>query len=142
MNKKQLQELSSLFFSMKQILRSQLPDAEVDPNAWLRYQTMRHIRDTKGPTMHDVAAYLRIKAPSATSLISYLAKAGLIVRKGEKADKRVVRIFLTARGKREVERYESRSSAMMHATFSRLDDRELRELVKILRHLQDAHSER
>ncbi len=139
MNKIQLRELSSLFFSMKQILRSQLPDQKVDPNAWLRYETMRHIRDAHGPTMHDVARYLRIKAPSATSQIAHLARAGLIVRKDEKADKRVVRIFLTARGKREVEQYESRSVVMMRATFSRLDDRELRSLVKILRHLQDVH---
>ena len=124
---------------MKQILRSQLPDHEVDPNAWLRYETMRYVRDAHGPTMHDVAAYLRIKAPSATSLISHLAKSGLITRKGEKADKRIVRIFLTARGTRDVDRYESRSTVMMRAAFSKLGDRELRDLVKILRHLQNAH---
>jgi len=139
MNKKQLQELSSLFFTMKQILRAQLPDHKVDPNAWLRYETMRHIRDAKGPTMRDVAEYLRIKAPSATSLIGHLARTGMIARKGEKADKRIVRIFLTPRGKREVERYERRSATMMHSTFSKLDDHELQGLIVILRRLQDVH---
>lgn len=139
MKDEQFSELASLFFTMKQILRAQLPDHTHDPNAWLRYETMRYIRDTDKPTMRDVARHLRIKAPSATSLVAHLAKDGFIAREGEKTDKRIVRIVLTSRGMRDVLRYERQSVVMMRAAFSKLDDQHLRDLIKILRHLQDVH---
>ena len=131
-------ELTSLFFTTRQIIRQQLPSkGHADPNTWLRFETLRFIAASKDPTMQDVSQYLRIKAPSATSLISHLAKSCLISRKGEKGDKRVVRIQLTARGKKEVKDYARRCATTMHKAFAKLSDREVKELVAILRHVRD-----
>ena len=136
----QFSELSALFFTTRQIIRQQLPPkGHADPNAWLRFETLRFISDTENPTMHDVAHYLRVKAPSATSLIAHMARSGFISRKGEKTDKRIVRISLTATGKKEVAAYRLRCANTMRKAFFKLDDRELNELVAILRHLQEVH---
>ncbi len=138
MKDKTLSELTSLFFTTRQIIRQQLPsDGRSDPNTWLRFETLRFISEAQDPTMHDVAHYLRIKAPSATSLVAHLARSGLIARKGEASDKRIVRISLTTRGKREVKGYTARCATTMRKAFSKLNDRELNELVAILRHLRD-----
>jgi DNA-binding MarR family transcriptional regulator len=135
-----LSELTSLFFTTRQIIKAQLPKSgNSDPNTWLRFETLRFIGESGNPTMQDVAQYLRVKAPSATSLIAHLAKTGLIERKGEKGDKRIVRISLTARGKREVKNYTARCQSAMSKAFSKLDERELNGLVAILRHLRDIH---
>src|ERR1700685_3368005 len=102
MKSKNFSELTSLFFTTRQIIKQQLPKSgNSDPNTWLRFETLRFIAETNNPTMRDVARYLSVKAPSATSLISHLAKSGLIERKGEKGDKRIVRISLTKLGRRE-----------------------------------------
>ena len=140
MKDKRYTELASLFFTTRQIIKQQLPaNGKADPNMWLRLETLRFIAGAKEPTMHDVARYLRIKAPSATSLIAHLARLGFITRKGEDADKRVVRISLTAQGKSEVAAYLTRSTNMMHKAFSKLDNREIDELLKILGRLRDIH---
>ena len=140
MKTSKLSELTSLFFTMKQILRQQLPSTgHSDPNTWLRFETLRFVAEHKDPTMQEVAQYLRVKAPSATSLIAHLAKTGLIERKGEKGDKRIVRISLTTCGKREFKNYTGRSTTAMRKAFSKLDDREISELISILRRLRDVH---
>jgi DNA-binding MarR family transcriptional regulator len=139
MKDSRISELTSLFFTTRQIIKQQMPSGESDPNTWLRFETLRFIGEAKDPTMQDVARYLRVKAPSATSLVAHLAKDGFIVRNGEREDKRIVRISLTAAGKREVKSYTVRKQRTMQKAFSKLDDRELDELVTILRHLRDIH---
>ncbi len=138
MNDKTLQELASLFFSTKQIIRAKLPEGKVDPNAWLRFQTMRYIEDSKGPTMHELAAYLRIKAPSATSLVAHLALRGFVRRIAGK-DKRVTRLYLTPRGRKLLAKHDKHSNAIMRTVFSGFTDGEIRELVRLLRHLRGIH---
>lgn len=133
------QELASLFFSTRQIIRSRLPESAADPNAWLHFQTMRFIADSDTPTMQDVAAYLRIKAPSATSLIGYLADKGFISRLTGDRDKRVTRLALSARGKRVLAEHQKRSNTTLRTVFSQFDQAEVRELARILRHLRDMH---
>jgi len=140
MKENQFSELASLFFSTKQIMKKQMPtNAHSDPNSWLRFETMKFIDVSGEPTMRDIAEYLRIKAPSATSLIAHLASLGLIVRKVEKDDKRIVRIALSPKGAKEVDAYTKRSIVTMRKTFSKLDAKEIQTLVTILKHLRAAH---
>ena len=136
-------ELASLFFSTKQIMKGQMPtnahNAHSDPNSWLRFETMKFIDVSGEPTMRDIAEYLRIKAPSATSLIAHLDSLGLIVRKIQKDDKRIVRIALSPKGVSEVKAYTKRSVITMRKTFSKLDAGEVKTLITILKHLRAAH---
>jgi DNA-binding MarR family transcriptional regulator len=133
------QELASLFFSTRQIIRAELPAGKIDPNAWLRSETLRYIAASGGPTMQEVAAYLRVKAPSATSLIANLAARGLVVRRGIARDKRVTRIYLTPRGRTILTASAKRSVAAVRAVFSKLSGAEIHELVRVLRRLRDIH---
>ena len=142
MNNSALQELASLFFSTRQIIRSRLPESAADPNAWMRFETMRFIEDTGMPTMQDVAGYLRIKAPSATSLIAHLAGKGFIRRHTGKSDKRVTRLMLTPKGKKALSEHQKRSNATLRKVFSEFADTEVRELARSLRHLRNLHDPR
>ena len=139
MKNSQLQELASLFFSTRQIIRSRLPEGAADPNAWMHFETMRFIEDSGAPTMQEVAAYLRIKAPSATSVIAHLAGKGFILRRAGERDKRVIQLVLTSRGKKALAAHQKRSDATMRKVFSEFADTEIRELASILRHLRDVH---
>ena len=128
-------ELSGLFFETRQIIRQHLPGAKrSDPNAWLRLQTLRFIDRADAPTMHDVASYLRVKAPSATSLISHLVSQGLIVRRSG-ADRREVILSLTPVGKKTLKDYGEQSEKMMRSAFSTLDEAEVGSLCAILKKL-------
>lgn len=134
-------ELSGLFFETRQIIRQKLPGSkQSDPNAWLRLQTMHFIERSDAPTMHDVAAYLRIKAPSATSLIANLVAQGMIVRETG-ADRREVVLSVSPEGKRLLKSYGAQSTKMMRHAFSTLDDKEVGSLCAILKKLVRGHSQ-
>ena len=139
-----LQELTTLFFTTRQIIRGELPTTKesCDPNDWLYSEVLRFIDDTDGPSMHDLAKHLRVKAPSATSLVSHLASQGWIERKGTADDRRVVKLYLTSKGEHRLATYTARSTAMMHRVFSKLSIKELDTLVTILRRVQDTQSKK
>src|ERR1700690_3983477 len=136
MNKKNAQELASLFFMTRQLMRAKLPSGAADPNAWLRCETLRYIARLQAPTMRDVARYLRVQAPSATSLIANLARQQLVARCGSPSDKRVVRIRITAKGQRALAAYGRRSTSTMRKVFTKLTAAEIMRLMRILRRLQ------
>jgi len=139
MNDDTFRDLASLFFTTRQIIRAKIPSGKADPNAWLRCETLRFIAQADGPTMQDVAAYLRVKAPSATSLIANLDRERAVVRRGEARDKRITRIYLTPHGRKLLAAYTKRSAATMRSVFSKLNAAEIHELGRVLRRLRDMH---
>ncbi|HVU75351.1 MAG TPA: MarR family winged helix-turn-helix transcriptional regulator [Candidatus Paceibacterota bacterium] len=132
--------LPMLFFVTRQLMRSKVRSAgKTDPNAWMRLETMRFIASVHGATMRDVAQYLRITAPSATSLTAGLIRRKLLKRERDKKDKRIVRLSLAPEGKKLLAAYERSSHALMHEVFSKLDEHDIRELVRILSTLDGHH---
>lgn len=143
MTTSKLQELTTLFFTTRQIIRGELPTKDAhDPNDWLYSEVLRFVDDTDGPTMLDLAKLLRVKAPSATSLVSHLVSEGWLERKGTVQDRRVVKLYLTKKGEQRFKKYTVRSTAMMHKVFSKLSSHELDTLVKILRRVQITQSKK
>ena len=62
-----------------------------------------HFVHGRGPaTMRELAAHLKIKAPSATALVGELCRAGMLSRSTGTADRRSVMLRLTARGARQL----------------------------------------
>ena len=59
--------------------------------------------ETDGPTIGDVAGYLLLRHHSAVGLVDRAAKAGLIERHDDGADRRVVRLRLSALGAQTLE---------------------------------------
>jgi DNA-binding MarR family transcriptional regulator len=133
-------ELARLFFETRQIIRDHVPEGVRDPNAWMRSEALRFIADAKEPGMKDLAAYLRVRAPSATSLVIHLEREGLVTRATCRDDRRIVRIMLTQKGTRTVRAYEKRSADIMHRVFGKLSDRELEDFTAALRRLSSLHS--
>ncbi|HEX4966263.1 MAG TPA: MarR family transcriptional regulator [Thermoanaerobaculia bacterium] len=56
-----------------------------------------------GPTIGDVAGYLLLRHHSAVGLVDRAVKAGLLERREDAADRRVVRLRLSGRGEQILE---------------------------------------
>lgn len=54
--------------------------------------------DGRGPTISDVAEYLLLRHHSAVGLVDRAETAGLVRRRQDRDDHRIVRLHLTARG--------------------------------------------
>ncbi len=61
-------------------------------------EVLQFVSGDASPTMRDLALYLRVKAPSATSLVDELVQAGLIMRESDASDRRQVRLGMTSKG--------------------------------------------
>jgi DNA-binding MarR family transcriptional regulator len=65
----------------------------------IRGSTARH-----GPTVGDVAECLLVRHHSAVELVDRAARAGLVTRRADSADARVIRVRLTTKGTRILNR--------------------------------------
>lgn len=125
---------------MRQTIRANLPQGKVDPNGWMRCETLRFIAEGDGPTMQKIATHLRVTAPSATSLVRKLSSLGWIKRVPSESDRRVVHIRLSPKGERELANYKRQSEQTMKKVFSKLPERDLTHLRRALKNLKDIHT--
>ena len=129
-------QAATLFFRVRGLVRTHLAQGRrLDPYAWLRIETLIHIRDHAGLSMKDLAAHLSITAPSATSLANALAKAGLVERRIDARDKRAVRVYLTKKGQRTLARAVARGMRILGKVFAPLSRRDLASFTALLAQL-------
>jgi len=55
--------------------------------------------DPRGPTIGDIAGYLLVRHHTAVELADRTQELGLVVRKRDRDDRRLVRLALTAKGR-------------------------------------------
>lgn len=65
-------------------------------------------RDLRGPTITDIAGYLLLRHHSAVGLVDRAEEMGLIRRRRDPDDHRVVRLSLTPRGEHLLEKLSER----------------------------------
>lgn len=123
-------ELTSLIFAVGRLLRER--SAADLPASYLHLATLRFIDDKKGPLMRDIAAYLRIAPPSATSLVHTLVKQGEVRRIADQNNRRVVRVEVTGKGKKTLSDSAGRKHDFIEDLIRKLNKREQTELQKIL----------
>ena len=90
------------------------------------------------PTLGELAAAEQVQPPTVTRLVTSLESAGLVVRETDGLDRRVVRVRLTAEGRRTLQRIRSLKNAYLARRLAALDpaDQALAEaLTSLLEHL-------
>lgn len=72
---------------------------------------VRGSAESAGPTIGQVSELLLLKHHSAVELVGRAEQAGLVERRGDAHDRRVVRVALTAKGRGVLERLAARHLA-------------------------------
>lgn len=116
---------ASLFFAVRGIVRTRLAHGKkLDPSAWLYVETMKFIGDRDRPSMRMLAEHLSITAPSATSLVTRLTRAGLVTRTKNPRDRRASELVLTRKGQARLKRTVERGIGILGEVFSVLTPEE------------------
>lgn len=84
---------------------------------------------------------LDIQSGSISELISKLEKKELVIRQPDSADRRRMILFLTEKGREDVEAYSCQYENSVLSFFQVLDESEKKELERILEKLLDQESE-
>ncbi|NNM83726.1 winged helix-turn-helix transcriptional regulator [Candidatus Parcubacteria bacterium] len=129
----EIAHITSLFFAVRQIMRTTLAkDKKIDSSTWLRIETMKFIGMHDRSKMKDIADYLSITAPSATSLVSGLVESGLVMGRTDQHDRRASQLILTAKGKAELRKAIAHGLRLISPLFSVLSKAELAALTRAL----------
>jgi DNA-binding MarR family transcriptional regulator len=90
------------------------------------------------PTLGELAAAEQVQPPTVTRLVTSLESAGLVARETDSADRRVVRVKITAEGRRNLLRIRSLKNAFLTRRLAALDPAErvlAEDLTRLLEHL-------
>jgi DNA-binding MarR family transcriptional regulator len=99
------------------------------------------VREKNGMTSVELSRRLLVTAGNITGLIDRMQNAGLVERKRDAGDRRTIRIYLTAKGRKLAERVIPKHSADIESIFAALSDSEKNQLHKNLDKLIQALEE-
>jgi DNA-binding MarR family transcriptional regulator len=133
----QISEIINLIFNIRQLMHEKLSGHYTKKVSFLQIITLRYIEE-KRPLMKDIASYLAITPPSATSLVNSLIKSGLAKRESSKKDRRIVRIEITDSGKKNMKNNLSEVTLRMRKNLESLTKKEQEQLKKILKKAADS----
>ncbi|GER91046.1 hypothetical protein KDW_52080 [Dictyobacter vulcani] len=103
-----------------------------------QYWLLRHLRCSAPQSISTLAQALGITTGSATVACQRLEKAGLITRKRQEQDERVVHVSLTEQGRQQIDAVrQQRREALTHL-LEVLDESEQQELQRLVERLLDA----
>ena len=76
------------------------------------------------PTLGELAAAEQVQPPTVTRLVTSLESAGLVAREIDPVDRRVVRVRITAEGRRNLHRIRTLKNAFLTRRLAALDTAE------------------
>ena len=127
-----VERIISLIFTTRRMLHEQKQSQKSKNCSSLHLITLGIVQN-KSPLMKELADYLGITPPSATSLINKLVKDELVYRQADKIDRRIVRIVISKKGQLFLETHKKMMAEKMRSNLSRLSASEQQELEKILK---------
>ena len=90
------------------------------------------------PTLGELAAIELVQPPTVTRLVTTLEGAGLLAREVDSVDRRVVRVKITAEGRRTLKRIRTLKNAYLNRRLAALAPEEMAQagaLTSLLEHL-------
>ena len=108
------------------------------PQLWL----LEHLtRQSASTPMHQLASFLRISRPAATGLINRLILQRLVRREEDAKDRRMVRIAITAKGRRVLENIWDQKRRMIVEVFGQISPSDRAQYLAILERVVDIISQ-
>jgi DNA-binding MarR family transcriptional regulator len=127
----QISQIVDLMSTIRNLTHERIADKKVNKVSFLQLITLRYIKEEK-PLMKDIADFLTITPPSATSFVETLCQAGLAARLEDPADRRAVRIAITKKGEEILTAGLEVMTRKMRKVLEKLSQSEQESLVKIL----------
>jgi len=126
-------------FDLRQLqARERISGKDKEKISYLHVITLMFVRDKK-PLMSEIADYLDITPPSATSLIDKLIGNKMAERISDSNDRRTVKIVITKKGKMYIAKSWRIISSKMRKSLEDLSVREQDELIRILTKVIDSY---
>ncbi len=127
-----IDQLIALLFSAGRLMRKRFNESGGAVLSMLQVETLRFVDEKKNPSMKQIADFLAIAAPSATSLVEDMVKRGYLDRTADAKDRRKVRLSVSKKGKVALGTHLRKKMTHMRNSLGRLSSEERVQLARIL----------
>lgn len=127
-----IDRIISLIFSVRKNLHEKKEANKGRNCSFLHFVALGYVQQNK-PLMKDIAGFLGVAPPSATSLVNTMIKSELVYREADKADRRIVGIVISKKGEKFLEAHREGMAQKMRANLSKLSASDQEQLERILK---------
>jgi DNA-binding MarR family transcriptional regulator len=128
-----MEELVSHMFIMGRLMRDKMHKNVVPGQCTLlEFETLKFVKDAGKPHMREVAKNFHVTPPAATLIIDGLVNAKLLARVLDPKDRRSVRVAVTPKGRKLLERGIAKKVSEMKKVFGALSPAERTHFVTVL----------
>ena len=125
-------KLITLMFSAKRSLMGHFKDKKgFNPVIYIKAEILKFLQDNQTSKMKDVANYLGITPPSATTMIDKLVQEKYLSRKQDPNDRRQVLLIVTNKGKTFIHTSFENMRKILDKTLDVLSDKDKKDLIRI-----------
>lgn len=97
----------------------------------LQFSALNYLKSEPNCTVSDLAVHLRLSKSSATQLVERLVRAAFVLRRHDPLDRRVVRLFLTEAGNKEIAVLKKRILEKLNRVFAKVPKNDIQMLIRI-----------
>ncbi|MBI3887775.1 winged helix-turn-helix transcriptional regulator [Candidatus Microgenomates bacterium] len=130
--KKETNNIINLLIAVKRLISEKMKKSGNNPGISIIQIKTLHFIEGKKPTMREVADFLGITPPSATSMVSHFLKNSQVKKIYDKTDKRIIRLEITATGKKNIKSSRDRMYGRVEKILSKLNKRQVNNLKEVL----------
>lgn len=132
MNNKNTALIESIFTLSRLMKEDMAFNSDFATLSMLQIQTLLFLKQNPQAQMGEIASKFAIELPSATSLITKLVKAKLVIRRADKKDRRVVHIALTEKGDALLTDAMRQRNKRIEKHLSFLSEQDIADLLRIV----------
>ncbi len=125
--RKTIEEITETLYSIRRKIACEIHlsfgEMQITHTQWI---VLHHVRKSGMINMKDLANLLAITSSAATQIVDGLVKRGLLLRKRNAEDRRILNIELSAKARSKFNSIKSASFNTLASLFDALDDEELR----------------
>jgi DNA-binding MarR family transcriptional regulator len=136
------EQIISLIFSLGRLVREHTDEEKSESPSFIQLEMMKHIEETQGLTMKDMSGFLCIKAPSVTYLMEDLVKKGYAKRWHDTEDRRLVKIVLTSKGKKNLDELYSHRASGLRKVLDQLGDEKRKVFLGLLENISEIYKQK
>jgi len=120
----------------KKLLRTAMDNLDLDISP-IHFGIMKLLYESGTLHVAEIGERLQIARPQMTHLLDKLVELEVVARNNSTADRRMINVVLTEKGKATFEEHDKNIRKAMRETLSCLTDKELDDLLESLRKVSD-----
>lgn len=121
----------------KEFAKSQFIDWYKEKVTLPQFLIMSFLHQSGSCKMKDLASAMKVSTAAMTGIVNRLVRQGLVARRLDEKDRRIIRIEVNAKGAALVGKINQQRRKMVIDIFGKLSDNDRQEYIRILSQIQD-----